>query len=180
MLLALAMLGCLTPMRAQATELNYSDTIAASRNFITELMAEQNIPGCTIVVVDGQDVVCAEGFGYSDKELKLPVTPTTVMPIGSVSKLLTALMVLQGVDEGALELETSITNYLPDFSMQPRFEDQADGWTLRTLLDHHSGIPGDIYNGAFVTGDYWAGYNPWLIDYFLADYPLYPPRLLAS
>ncbi len=180
MLLALAMLGGFTPMRAQATELNYSDTIAASRNFITELMAEQNIPGCTIVLVDGQDVVWAEGFGYSDKELKLPVTPTTVMPIGSVSKLLTALMVLQGVDEGALELDTSITNYLPDFSMQPRFEDQADGWTLRTLLDHHSGIPGDIYNGAFVTGDYWAGYNPWLIDYFLADYPLYPPRLLAS
>ncbi|NCD34874.1 MAG: class A beta-lactamase-related serine hydrolase [Spartobacteria bacterium] len=160
---------------------SYTNTIAAARAGITNLMAEKNIPGCTIVLVEGQRVVWAEGFGYANLETQTPVTTNTVMAIGSVSKLLTTMMALQLVDTNAFDLDACITNYLPGVSMLPRFAGQTEGWTLRSLLDHHSGLPGDIYNGAFVTGvPYWPGYTRWVMDYFHDDYPLYPPGLQAS
>ena len=173
------LLGCCFAGVAQA-QTSYTNTIAVSRAAITNLMAEVGIPGCTVVLVDGQDVVWAEGFGWADKELKTPVTTNTVMAIGSVSKLLTAVMALQGMDEGVFDLDACITNYVTDFVMQPRFSGTPTNWTIRTMLDHHSGIPGDIYNSSFVVGTYWPGYTDWLIDYFQEDYPLYPPKTLAS
>lgn len=166
------------PLFSQAA--TYDQTIAASRATIASLMETHDIPGCTIVLVESQRVVWAEGFGYANKETQTPVTTNTVMAIGSVSKMLTALMALQIADEGTFDLDASLTNELPEFAMQPRFAGQADGWTLRSLLTHHSGLPGDIYNGSFTTGSYWPGYTPWLIDYFAADFPLAPPNLLAS
>ncbi|NCC51358.1 MAG: hypothetical protein EOM20_09095 [Spartobacteria bacterium] len=160
--------------------LAYTGTIAAAQAAITNLMAAHDIPGCTVVLVESQRVVWAEGFGYANKETLTPVTTNTVMAIGSVSKMLTALMALQLVDTHAFVLDACITNYVDDFSMLGRFANQTNGWTLRTMLNHHSGLPGDIYNGSFVTGPYWPGYTQWLIDYFHEDYPLYSPQTLAS
>ncbi len=172
----LAALTCAPAARA----LDYTNTIETSRAAITNLMAQHNIPGCTIVLVESQRVVWAEGFGYANRETQTPVTTNTVMAIGSVSKLLTTLMALQLVDTHVFELESCITNYLPEVAMQPRYANQTAGWTLRALLDHHAGLPGDIYNGSFAAGPYWSGYTRWVIDYFKDDYPLYPPNLLAS
>jgi len=159
---------------------SFTNTIAISRAAITNLMAEHSIPGCTVVLVESQEVVWAEGFGYADKETLTPVTTNTVMMIGSVSKMLTALMALQVMDEGGFDLDACITNYVTEFSMLDRFSGTPTNWTIRTMLDHHSGIPGDIYNGSFVSGPYWSGYTDWLIEYFHDDYPLYPPMLQAS
>ena len=158
----------------------FPKTIAQSRRHIRTVMKEHNIPGLTIALVDGQRVVWAEGFGYADKEKQTPVTTDTVMMIGSVSKFLTALMAMQLVDDATFSLNAPIGSYVNDFAMSSRFENQANGWTIRTMLDHHSGIPGDIYNGSFVSGSYWSGYTDWMINYFKDDYPLYPARTLAS
>lgn len=158
---------------------DYTNTIAAARTDITNLMAQYNIPGCTVVLVDGQRVVWAEGFGYADVAEQKPVTTNTVMMIGSVSKLLTAVMALQGVDEGAFDLDASITNYVPEFSLLQRFENQEDGWTLRTLLDHHSGIP-EEFNGGVSCGEFWPGYTERLIAYLKDDYPSCPPKTIGK
>jgi len=158
---------------------DYTDTIAAARTDIENLMAQYNIPGCTVVLVDGQRVVWAEGFGYADVAEQKPVTTNTVMMIGSVSKLLTAVMALQGVDEGAFDLDASIANYVPEFSLLPRFENQEDGWTLRTLLDHHSGIP-EEFNGGVSCGKFWPGYTERLIAYLKDDYPSCPPKTIVK
>ena len=159
--------------------LQYTNTIAAATAEITNLMAENNIPGCTVVLVESQRVVWAEGFGYADVENQTPVTTDTVMMIGSVSKLLTAMMALQGLDEGAFDLDASITNYVPEFSMLPRFTNQVEGWTLRTLLDHHSGIPEEFSNGESIES-FWPDYTDELIEYLKTDYPSLPPRTIAK
>ena len=157
----------------------YTNTIAAATAEITNLMAENNIPGCTVVLVESQRVVWAEGFGYADVENETPVTTDTVMMIGSVSKLLTAMMALQGLDEGAFDLDASITNYVPEFSMLPRFTNQVEGWTLRTLLDHHSGIPEEFCNGESIE-TFWPDYTDELVEYLKSDYPSLPPRTIAK
>lgn len=157
-----------------------TNTLAASRAFITNQMAQHSIPGCSIALVDGQNVVWAEGFGFADVESQTPVTTNTVLMIGSVSKFITALMAAQLADDGALDLDAPVADALPEFAMLDRFPGQTNAWTARAMLNHHSGIPGDIYNGSFGTTDYWPEYIDWLLDYFQTAYPLYPPNLLAS
>lgn len=178
---ACALLGCLVLSGCDndSNDPTYNSTIEKSSQAIERIMQENDIPGCTVVLVDGQRVVWAQGFGYADKENKIPVSTETVMPIGSVSKMLTTLMNLQMVDASDLDLDKPVGDYLPEFSMKSRFQDQSDGWTTRNLLSHQAGIPGDIFNKSFVTETYWPGYPTWLIDYLQMDYPLYPPETIA-
>ncbi len=170
--------GCLCWHSAAGAGL--TNTIAAGRAYITNLMAEHNIPGLTLALVNSQEVVWAEAFGYADLERGIPATTNTVMMIGSVSKLLTSFMALQLVDEGAFDLDANVTNYVAEFSMLPRFAGQAAAWTLRAMMDHRSGIPGDIFNRAFGHAPYWPDYTRWLVEYFREAYPLYPPGLFVS
>jgi len=178
--MAIAVLAGLSGVWTARAQIPFTNTIAASRATITNVMAEYGIPGCTVVLVESQRVVWAEGFGLADLETQAPVTTNTVMMIGSVSKFFTAIMAAQLADEGALDLNLSVTNYLPDFSMRDRFAGPPEAWTTRNLLDHHAGLPGDIYNGSFGASDYWPGYIAWMIHYFQRDYPLYPPNVVAS
>ena len=159
---------------------DYSHTIAVSSEYITNVMAQNGIPGVSIVLVESQQVVWAEGFGYANIEEQAPVTTNTVMMIGSVSKFLTAMMAMQVVDDGIFDLDACITNYVSDFAMLNRYEGAEAGWTIRTMLSHRSGIPGDIYNRSIATDAYWPEYTDWLMGYFRDDYPLYPPQTIAS
>ncbi len=176
----LAVLLCFGGGFSHAEDIGFTNTIAHSRSFITDVMAEHGIPGCSVVLVEGRRVAWAEGFGYANVEEQIPVTTDTVMMIGSVSKFLTAIMAAQLVDEGALDLDAPVTNHIPELTMQPRFEGTPDAWTARNLLNHHSGLPGDAYNGLFGLTEYWPGYATWLLEYLPEDYPLYPPDLMAS
>jgi CubicO group peptidase (beta-lactamase class C family) len=181
LIFACALLACLALSGCDndSNEPTYNSTIKKSSQAIERIMQENDIPGCTVVLVDGQRVVWAQGFGYANKENNIPVTTETVMPIGSVSKMLTTLMNLQMVDANNLDLDRPVSDYLHEFSMQSRFQNQSQGWTTRNLLSHHAGIPGDIYNKSFVTEKYWDGYPTWLINYLQSDYPLYPPETIA-
>ena len=96
-------LGLFMAGNAMATD--YSKTIAVSSEYITNVMAQNGIPGVTVVLVESQQVVWAEGFGYANVEEQVPVTTNTVMMIGSVSKFLTALMAMQVVDDGIFDLD---------------------------------------------------------------------------
>ncbi|MFW5803155.1 MAG: serine hydrolase, partial [Verrucomicrobiota bacterium] len=176
----LAVFLCFWASFSRAEEIAFTNTIDHCRAAIPDVMDEYDIPGCSVVLVEGRRVAWAEGFGYANLEEQIPVTTDTVMMIGSVSKFLTAIMAAQLADEGALDLDASVTNSIPELTMQPRFEGTPGAWTPRNLLNHHAGLPGDIYNGLFGVTDYWPGYATWLLDYLRNDYPLYPPDMMAS
>ncbi|NCC50882.1 MAG: hypothetical protein EOM20_06655 [Spartobacteria bacterium] len=158
---------------------DFTNTIAVSSAYITNLMAELNIPGVSVALVNSQEVVWAQGFGLADVAQQTPVTTNTTFYIGSVTKNLTALMAMQLRDARVVNLNVSVTNYLPEFSMLPRYPGD-DPMTIRNCLNHHSGMPGDIYNGGISSSAYWPDYTAWLIDYFSLDYPLYPANTVAS
>jgi len=114
--------------------------------FIRRLQAEQDIKGISIAVIDGQDVVWSEGFGYADVAAHRPATPQTLYRIASISKLFTSTAVMQLAERGRIALDRPLIAYLPQFSIRSRFERTAPV-TVRSLLSHHSGLPSDITQG---------------------------------
>lgn len=73
----------------------------------------------------------------------MPVTTDTVFQIGSISKVFTATLVMQLVDEGLLSLDTPIAKYLPEFHVADDKTRRAV--TARHFLSHSSGIDGDFF-----------------------------------
>ncbi|MEM7185228.1 MAG: serine hydrolase [Bacteroidota bacterium] len=96
--------------------------------------------GAVLVSHEGE-VIYKKGFGMANMELKTPNTTATKFRIASMTKTFTAVLILQLVAEGKLELHTPISNYLPQFPKEQGME-----ITVHHLLTHSSGIPNN-YEG---------------------------------
>jgi CubicO group peptidase (beta-lactamase class C family) len=111
---------------------------------IPELMKSEHIPGLSVAVVDGNDVLWQQGFGHTDDGSSRPVTVDTMFSVQSMSKLFTAAAVMQAVQAGRLDLDVPITTYLPDFTVHSAFEAHPERKiTLRKLLSHTAGFTHD-------------------------------------
>jgi serine beta-lactamase-like protein LACTB, mitochondrial len=121
------------PARTVASEKDYARAREHARSVAKEWLA-RGIPGFNVAVaVDGQ-IVYSEGFGYADLEERVPVWPSTKFRIGSVSKPLTAVALVQLVDAGKIDLDAPVQKYVPSFP-------QKDGKiTARLLAGHLAGI----------------------------------------
>lgn len=97
------------------------------------------VPGLAVAIVKDGEVVYAKGFGYRDREKKLPVTPDTLFAIGSSTKAFTTFVLGELVDEGKLDWDKPVATFLPGF----RLYDQTttDLITPRDLVTHRSGLP---------------------------------------
>jgi CubicO group peptidase (beta-lactamase class C family) len=73
---------------------------------------------------------------------KIPVTDSAIMHIGSITKVMTATLIMQLVDQGVLELDRRVVEYLPDFRLAS--EEAREAITVGMLLNHSSGIDGDL------------------------------------
>ncbi|MGY2402058.1 serine hydrolase domain-containing protein [Pseudomonas sp. SDO5271_S396] len=126
---------------------DYSAIIRYLQTRIPREMARQHVPGLSIALVNGQELIWARGFGMADKALGVPVTPNTAFRAGAISKLLTATAALQLVEQQRLALDAPIQQTLREFYVRSRFHaDQHDAdrdITLRRLLSHQSGLPSE-------------------------------------
>lgn len=105
----------------------------------------QNEPGAALMVSYEGKLIVGEGYGLRDLEDKQPVTPSTNLRMGSVSKQFTGLTVLQLVDDGKLSLSDSVYTIFP-------FETFKDGTTVEQLINHTSG-EGDAEEAFFTEWD---------------------------
>lgn len=139
-------------------------------------MKKREVVGLSVALVDDQKVVWAEGFGFSDLAQKKSATAETVYRSGSISKLLTATLAMQQVEQGRLSLDTPITQYLPGFSVRSRFKN-APPITPRNLMTHHSGLIRD-----YLPGMWTAHPEPFnkLLGPLKDEYVLYPPNHVFS
>ncbi len=136
---------------------------------------QHDIQGLSVALVDDQEVVWAEGFGYADKRMGLAATSETVYRVGSIAKPLTALAVM-GLDErDEIDIDQPLQAYLPSFSIRSRFNTTAQPITVRSVLSHHSGLPTDLAKGMWTNADF-TGVATALAD----EYTAYPPDLLFS
>lgn len=101
---------------------------------ITAAMSRQNIPGLSVAVVTEQKVRWSNGYGLSDLENFIPAKAATVYRLGSISKPITAIAVMQLVERGRLDLDAPIQKYCPAFPQKQ--------WpiTARQLLGHLAGV----------------------------------------
>lgn len=108
---------------------------------IPERMKQNKIPGLSLAVVDRDGILWAAGFGRTGWT-KRRVTPETLFSIQSMSKTFTATAVMMAVQDGLVDLDTPITTYLPEFTVNSRWEENPqEKITLRHLLSHTSGLP---------------------------------------
>lgn len=183
-----AFLGCGGSSAPSSTPHFYPLTIAETRAFINEQMAEKDIAGLSIALMDaenpsGSRLVWTQGFGLADKSSGREATAATLYCIGSSSKTITAVAVLRQKELGNLDLDRPLTDYITNFSLQSRYPaiGQNDRITPRTLLNMHAGVPGDIYNGVFILSMPWyETYINWLLGGLREDYPSHPPATIAS
>jgi CubicO group peptidase (beta-lactamase class C family) len=90
--------------------------------------------GVVLVSEKGQ-IIYHKAFGIADREWNVPMTLDTKFKIGSISKVFTAFLILQLVQDGTISLDGTIADYLPDYTGK-----QKDRITIRQLLTHTSGV----------------------------------------
>lgn len=137
---ALALLAfCPAVANANGVPAAGSDPRAAEFDALfRRLVEEQEIPGLAAVLVHGDTVLLSSGYGLADLTHRRPVDPErTIFPLGSISKLLTTVAVLQLAEKGALDLEADIDRYLGPGRVDRRF---AEPVRVRHLLTHTDGL----------------------------------------
>jgi len=97
-----------------------ADPVAAAKealtgfdDVVTDAMKKFEVPGMAIAIVKDKEVIYAKGFGLRDVEKQLPVTADTIFAIGSSSKAFTTFVLGTLVDEGKIEWDKPVRNYIP-------------------------------------------------------------------
>lgn len=122
-----------TPLSAQDGK-QYAEEIQRFEQFVEQQIERDPIPGLSIAFMK-DDFVWAKGFGYADLENKTPAKAESAYRLASVTKPMTAVAVLQLAEEGKIDLEAEVQEYVPYFPKKP--------WPVRVglLLGHLGGIP---------------------------------------
>src|SRR4051812_33925899 len=115
----------------------WDSAVERGRAIVRASLADQNLPGVSVAVGSGGDIVWAEGFGWADLEKKVKVTPETPFRIGTASVALTSAAVGLLMEKGPLSLDADIQTYVPAFPQKQ--------WpvTLRQLMGHVAGVRND-------------------------------------
>jgi len=122
---------------SSAPELTATDLEAFLDGLMPAQLEREDIAGAVVAVVKDGKVLFAKGYGFSDVARKKPVSPTeTLFRPGSISKLFTWTAVMQLVEQGKLDLDRDVNDYL-EFKIPPAFGKPI---TLRNMLTHTPGF----------------------------------------
>ena len=124
-------------LKAQPVE-KFAAAIAELDKLIAEQVADKRLPALSIALVDDQQIVWSKGYGFQDVAKKVPASAETVYRVGSVSKLFTDVAVMQLVEQGKLDLDAPVSQYISDF--KPKMLPEHKPITLRMLMAHRSGL----------------------------------------
>jgi CubicO group peptidase (beta-lactamase class C family) len=124
--------------------------------FVDDVMAERigtTTPGATVAIVNGDAPILTKGYGTADVDADVPVrADETVFRVGSVGKLVTYTAVIQGVEQGVLDLDTDVNTYLDDSRVTVP-DTYADPVTLRHLGTHTAGFESTLDPGIVADPD---------------------------
>lgn len=104
--------------------------------YITQTLTTHSSPGVAIAVTDREHVQHVGAYGVADLATRTPITPHTRFEIGSISKSVTAIALLQQYDAGRVDLHAPVTHYLPWFPVPSG----AAPITVHHLLSHTAGL----------------------------------------
>lgn len=131
------------PEQSGAHELTKADLEAFLDALVPAQLNSRDIAGAVVSVVKDGQVLLAKGYGYADVAAKKPVVADqTLFRPGSISKIFTATAVMQLVEQGKLDLDRDVNDYI-DFAIPKTF---AEPITLRRLLTHTAGFEETLKN----------------------------------
>ncbi|MBU3176851.1 serine hydrolase [Clostridium estertheticum] len=117
---------------------NSKDIQKFSDDFFEKNMNKYSVPGVAISVVKDGKEVFKRGYGYSNIEGKVSVNPDkTVFPAASISKLFTATAIMQLYEDGKLDLNKNIDNFINPYKIINNYKEPV---TCSNLLTHSSGV----------------------------------------
>lgn len=116
------------------------------RTYLLDEMEAQKIPGLQIVVIHQNKIIFSESLGVANIEFSVPTTKNTIFSINSISKVFTGTAIMQLMEEGKIDIEKPVSNYLDSL---------PTSWksvTIKQLLTHTSGLPDveDEFTGELV------------------------------
>jgi CubicO group peptidase (beta-lactamase class C family) len=117
-----------------------SDMFDNVRELVRIQLVERSLPSLAVAVARDGEIVWEEGFGWADREKRIPATPHTLYSLASISKPITAtgLMILQ--ERGLIDLDHPIDEYFGDAKLTARVGSAADA-TVRRVANHTAGLP---------------------------------------
>lgn len=123
------------------------DSVAPTRGNILQRMKDHTVQGVSIAVIRNYKIDWARGYGFADVEEKRPVTPQTLFQAASISKSINGVAILKLVEQGKLQLDADINQYLKTW------HPSADSGkiTLAHLLSHTAGLTVHGFPGYEVT-----------------------------
>ena len=128
----------------ELTALNQLDEVIRAE------MSRWSVPGIALGLLhDGQ--IATAGYGIANLRTSFPVLPDTLFQIGSISKIFTTTLVMSLVDEGVLDLDVPVIEYVPELPLADR--DARQMITIRHLLTHTSGFYGDRFDDQGIGDD---------------------------
>lgn len=115
------------------------EPVAKMEQELEDLRRELKIPGMSVAIAREDTLIWAKGFGWADKELKIPATEKSLFHLASLTKPYATTIVLQLVQEGKLNLDSPVSDFGVEFDNNPLI-------TVRHLLSHtSSGDPGTVF-----------------------------------
>lgn len=153
-----------SPAISPASSLSAAEAESWLDGFFLYALRSGDIAGAVVVIVKDEQVLLAKGYGYADYDKQTPVDPkATLFRWGSTSKLFTWTAVMQLVEQGKIDLDADVNQYL-DFRIPPR---EGKPVTMRNLLTHTAGFEerlngliGIEANGAVPLGQFIKQYVP--------------------
>lgn len=146
----------------------YQKAIRLAQRYVDSLRVKQDIPGISVCVGNPQHMIWAQGFGYADLENRQPVTMESKFRLGSVSKSLTSMAIGRLVEDGRLDLDAPVQQYVPTFPPKKY------PFTARQLATHTAGIRHYRDNDPLACPARYADVEAGLAI-FKADSLLFPP-----
>jgi CubicO group peptidase (beta-lactamase class C family) len=112
------------------------------QRWLDEAASRHDVPGAAVAVGAGDDLAEA-ATGVVNRDTGVEATADSVFQIGSVTKVWTASLVLQLVDDGLVDLDAPVRRYLPEFGVVDAAASETV--TVRQLLSHTGGFDGDLF-----------------------------------
>lgn len=134
-----------------------------------------DIAGASVLVMRNGEPLLLKGYGYADAKEKKPVDPrATMFRLASISKLFTWVSVMQLAEQGRLDLDTDVNQYL-DFPIRPAFGKPI---TLRNLMTHTAGFEEETRDIILIK----PKQKPTLREFLIANQPrrMFPPGIIPA
>lgn len=120
---------------------------------LTDRMRRHNVPGVSIAVINNMAIELAQGYGVMNTGSAVPVTPETLFQAASISKLVSAMLVLSFVESGELGLDEDVNRTLQSWKVPENQYTQEKKVTLRGILSHSAGLTVSEFRGYNVSED---------------------------